>query len=341
VTWFRIDDQLPSHEKTLRLPRGARRLQAIGAFTLLGAWSSGHLTDGRLPSTVFDELGIPPRAVDDLVQAGFLDRGEHVQMHDFLDWNKSSEQVLAERAEAAKRQKRARDRAKASRDAAAANDDEPPPLDEDESEGRHGVSHGVTYGVSHGESESAESNRTSVLSQPDERPISNGRHVNGTVVTDNRNAATSRNTESHGVSHGEVTAVVTVPPTRPDPSLSSLVTSGGELTSRNAHAELPPPRCQRHINDPDPPPCGPCADARRTRTEAERAVTRQRAGQRSTEAHRAAQLKAQAVAACDLCDDRGYLPNGFTQCDHDPDGPERAKAGIAAARAAATRGKTQ
>ncbi|MEV4271950.1 hypothetical protein [Micromonospora aurantiaca (nom. illeg.)] len=34
---------------------------------------------------------------------------------------------------------------------------------------------------------------------------------------------------------------------------------------RGIAADPPPERCQRHLDDPDPPNCGPCADARRAR----------------------------------------------------------------------------
>lgn len=37
--------------------------------------------------------------------------------------------------------------------------------------------------------------------------------------------------------------------------------SAGTLPERSANQ--PPPRCPTHINDPTPPPCGACADARR------------------------------------------------------------------------------
>jgi hypothetical protein len=219
MTWFRIDDQLPSHEKTLQLPRGARRLQAIGAFTLLGAWSAGHLTDGRIPSTVLEEMGIPPRTVEDLVLVGFLDRGDQLDLHDFLDWNKSAEQVLAERAEAAKRQKKARERAKAKREA-------------EENAASEGESHAVTPTVTHGvtgpEGENTDSNRTSVPFQPDKRPIIDEGGVNVVGATNGRNSTTSTNTESHGVTHGDVTAVVTGPPTLPDPSLSTSLSHFGK-----------------------------------------------------------------------------------------------------------------
>jgi hypothetical protein len=35
-------------------------------------------------------------------------------------------------------------------------------------------------------------------------------------------------------------------------------------------AREPPPRCSTHLDDPAPPPCGPCGDARRTRERWER-----------------------------------------------------------------------
>jgi hypothetical protein len=52
------------------------------------------------------------------------------------------------------------------------------------------------------------------------------------------------------------------PPTRPDPTLGG----GQGLTLAYDRArEAPPPRCEEHLEHPDPPPCGRCADARKTR----------------------------------------------------------------------------
>lgn len=51
----------------------------------------------------------------------------------------------------------------------------------------------------------------------------------------------------------------------------------------------------------------------------------------STEARERAELRAQAITECGMCDDDGYdrgLP-----CDHDPDREERARRGLAAVRA--------
>lgn len=51
-------------------------------------------------------------------------------------------------------------------------------------------------------------------------------------------------------------------------SVSESVSGSGHVVS------APPPRCPEHLTDPDPPPCGRCAEARRGRTtwEAEQAA---------------------------------------------------------------------
>lgn len=51
-------------------------------------------------------------------------------------------------------------------------------------------------------------------------------------------------------------------PTQPNPTqpISSLVTSGGEVTSVDANE--PPPRCPKHLSHTDPPPCHRCRKAR-------------------------------------------------------------------------------
>lgn len=38
---------------------------------------------------------------------------------------------------------------------------------------------------------------------------------------------------------------------------------GGEGKGGDARARASPPACPKHANNPNPPPCGPCADARR------------------------------------------------------------------------------
>jgi hypothetical protein len=106
----------------------------------------------------------------------------------------------------------------------------------------------------------------------------------------------------------------------------------------------PPPKCPKHIDDPDPPPCGPCGTARRRHEawQAEQiALDRDRrmveAIDRSEQARADAQATRAAIDACRLCNQRGYLPGGHL-CTHDPIADQRAHRGAAAVRAALTKG---
>ncbi|MDJ0006494.1 hypothetical protein [Gordonia alkanivorans] len=126
-------------------------------------------------------------------------------------------------------------------------------------------------------------------------------------------------------------------PTRPDHS-SSYVEGEGSPTERDSN-DPPPPRCPRHIGVDTPPACGACADARRTRESWDVEQTQRRRVAQSDAARAAAELRATEIAACDLCDDRGY--RGTRVCDHDPDTAERAARGMALVReqlAAASKG---
>lgn len=143
MPWFKVDDGLPMHRKVLALPRGARRLGAIGAWTMAGAWSSANGTEGRIPTAVLADLGIPTKVATDLLTCGLWKREPNgYRMHDFLDYNPTAEKVAQDRVAAAERQRKTRERAKAARDAASAA--------ATGHGGSHAVSHSVTGGVTHG-----------------------------------------------------------------------------------------------------------------------------------------------------------------------------------------------
>lgn len=113
-------------------------------------------------------------------------------------------------------------------------------------------------------------------------------------------------------------------------------TSGGFVSTEGHQASgsisEPPPRCPRHIDKPTTDPCIPCRSFR-IEHEAWTANERRRAAAaRSDEILRAGELRAQAVAACDLCDEDGY--RGTTLCDHDAGTLARAARGMAGVRAA-------
>jgi hypothetical protein len=57
----------------------------------------------------------------------------------------------------------------------------------------------------------------------------------------------------------------TSPVALPDNGESATARKGGEGKGEEGtrDAREPPLRCPKHLDDPEPPPCGPCADARR------------------------------------------------------------------------------
>ncbi|WP_237341851.1 hypothetical protein [Williamsia soli] len=101
----------------------------------------------------------------------------------------------------------------------------------------------------------------------------------------------------------------------------------------------PPPRCPKHIGEPTDQPCRACGVARQTRA-AWFSEQAQREGQaRSESARSAAETRALAIANCAMCDEDGYRAGRL--CSHDPDEDARRERGLAAARAAITKGSDE
>lgn len=105
MVWFRIDDAFDDHPKAL-----AAGNAALGLWTRCGAYSSRYLLDGFVPDGVARAKGTRAE-IGRLIAAGLWHPVEGgYQMHDFHDWNPTSEQVKAERARNAERQHRHRQR---------------------------------------------------------------------------------------------------------------------------------------------------------------------------------------------------------------------------------------
>lgn len=116
-------------------------------------------------------------------------------------------------------------------------------------------------------------------------------------------------------------------------SVSESVSGSGRNQS-HGHPPIrgePPTRCPQHLQDPNPPNCGPCADTRRGHEQWQRDQAQTAAHQRQTQARARAQTAALAIANCPLCDTAGYI-NGRA-CPHDPTLAARATNGAALARA--------
>lgn len=97
MTWFRLDDGWLMHPKVQSAGHYGRALWMAG-----GLHCAAQLTDGRIEKGVVRVLAaqadVPATAAKRLVTAGlWIDEGDHYQMHDYLDYQPSKEQVEAER----------------------------------------------------------------------------------------------------------------------------------------------------------------------------------------------------------------------------------------------------
>lgn len=93
MTWFKLDDKVAFGTKVMFAGN-----EAFGAWCRAGAWSSGELQDGFVPHEIAN-LMAPKRVWKKLVAARLLHEAEGGwQIHDFLDWNPSAEEVRSKRA---------------------------------------------------------------------------------------------------------------------------------------------------------------------------------------------------------------------------------------------------
>jgi len=109
MPWARFDDKFYAHPKTYRL--GRLRLPAIGLHVLAVTWSCDQLTDGVVPEDVVVMLGGTPAIVEALVAARMWhhssERREYL-IHDFIEYNKTRQQVLRDREKWRDRQGKSR-----------------------------------------------------------------------------------------------------------------------------------------------------------------------------------------------------------------------------------------
>lgn len=93
MAWFRVDDAFHSHPKVMRAGT-----PAVGLWVRCGSYSSQHLTDGVIPREVAASYGTRQQ-IAALVSAGlFVESDSGYVMPDYLDYNPSREEVLADQA---------------------------------------------------------------------------------------------------------------------------------------------------------------------------------------------------------------------------------------------------
>ena len=104
VPWAHLDDRFYGNPKILGTPLPALGLYAVGL-----SYCNDQLTDGFIPRSVLAGLRGWAAAARMLVQRNlWTEQPGGYQVHDYLDWNDSKEQVLAKRKGAAERQRRNR-----------------------------------------------------------------------------------------------------------------------------------------------------------------------------------------------------------------------------------------
>jgi len=96
--WFKVDDSFPQHPKVLAIPR-RDRAATIGLWALAGIWCSQQLTDGYLAEHMVEELAGTRKQADLLVKVNLWEPAEGgYQIHDYLDYNPSADEVRADQA---------------------------------------------------------------------------------------------------------------------------------------------------------------------------------------------------------------------------------------------------
>lgn len=95
MAWANLDDQFPKHPKVVGLTDGAFRLHVSGI-----CYCAQYLTDGVVDADTVPLLMPRYRKqhLDELLTKGrWIRHGDDYEIHDYLDWNRSREQVEAER----------------------------------------------------------------------------------------------------------------------------------------------------------------------------------------------------------------------------------------------------
>ena len=106
MTWVKLDDAFGDHPKILGLSDSAFRLHVLSL-----CYCARYLTDGNVPSAFLRGHGAD---VDELWHAGLWFQGDDgFEIHDYLAYNPSREDVRHERERVAERQRRFRGRTNA------------------------------------------------------------------------------------------------------------------------------------------------------------------------------------------------------------------------------------
>jgi hypothetical protein len=129
----------------MRIPR-AHRLEAVGLWTIAGAWSVDHQQDGKVPAYMVEEWGPSDAAIAGLVATGlWIETEDGYEFHDWSEYQFTKVEVAAHR-ESERRRKEDWRKRKAEREAATrgTTGQSPGLVPPGQNAGQPDVSHGTT-----------------------------------------------------------------------------------------------------------------------------------------------------------------------------------------------------
>jgi len=104
MPWANLDDHFHDNPKVLETP-----LPGVGLYAIGLSYCSAHMTDGFIPQAVVRGIRGWTTAVRMLIDRKLWEPVEGgFRVHDYLQWNRSRAQVLADRAAAADRKRMSR-----------------------------------------------------------------------------------------------------------------------------------------------------------------------------------------------------------------------------------------
>lgn len=116
MPWFKVDDNLPFHAKTV-----AAGNAAMGLWVRAGAWSMQQLTDGFIPKHIARTMGTPAEVRRLCESRLWIEKDDGYVFHEWDQRQPSRVNVESGREDAKERQRLGRERAKAKRIAEGGN----------------------------------------------------------------------------------------------------------------------------------------------------------------------------------------------------------------------------
>lgn len=153
MTWFKVDDTLAFHHKTIEAGNAA-----MGLWVRAGAWSAQNLTDGFIPHAIARQLGTKSQISRLLTARLWAEQTGGYSFHEWGDRQPTKQDVEADREANRKRQAEHRKRKREARNHGATNSNQ--------SEKRNAVTPQSSNGVTADE-RNAVTNRTHARADPD------------------------------------------------------------------------------------------------------------------------------------------------------------------------------